>query len=31
MKFCRKDETHQLCNNYDCPVYVVSANVTGID
>ena len=29
MKFCRKDETHQLCNNYGCPVYVISAKVTG--
>lgn len=29
MKFCRKDETHKLCNNYGCPVYVISAKVTG--
>ena len=29
MKFCRKDETHKLFNNYGCPVYVISAKVTG--
>ena len=29
MKFCGKDEKHQLCNNYGCPVYVISVKVTG--
>lgn len=28
-KFCKKDERHELCNNYGCPVYVISAKVTG--
>ena len=29
MEFCGKDEKHQLCNNYGCPVYVISVKVTG--
>ena len=29
MRFCGKDETHELVNNYGCPVYVISAKVTG--
>lgn len=29
MKFCRKDETHELCNNYGEPVYVISVKITG--
>lgn len=29
MKFCGKDEMHELINNYGEPVYVISVKVTG--